>query len=76
MGEDMTYQPVMDWQKRAQELERENEVLRMIIDVIDTRTPVADETCDEPGICVSEAARRVLADEGKIVYDYAKKVQP
>lgn len=48
--------------------------LRMILGVIDERMGPADATCDEPGITVSEAARRELADMGKIEYTY--KVQP
>ena len=32
MGEDMTYQPVTDWQKRVQELERENAAANKLLD--------------------------------------------
>ena len=44
-------------------LRAEVEQLRAIIAFIDGVMPVADETCDEPGITVSEAARRELRDE-------------
>lgn len=35
-----------------------------IIALIDKRVPRADYTCDEPGIYISEAARRILIDNG------------
>lgn len=35
-----------------------------IIDRLDALIPRADETCEEPGITVSEAARRILVEEG------------
>lgn len=35
-----------------------------VIDLIDGMIPVADETCDEPGITISEAARRMLIERG------------
>lgn len=34
--------------------------LRAILRLIDERVPRADDTCDEPGITISEAARREL----------------
>lgn len=37
--------------------------LRDIVKLIDARTPRADSTCDEPGITLSEAARRELAEQ-------------
>ena len=33
-----------------------------IIEYIDKHAPLADDTCDEPGITLSEAARRAIAD--------------
>ena len=36
--------------------------LRDIVALIDKRCPRADYTCNEPGITLSEAARRELAD--------------
>lgn len=33
-----------------------------IISYIDKKFPLADKTCDEPGITLSEAVRRTLAD--------------
>jgi hypothetical protein len=41
----------------------EVERLRKIIRVIDELSPRADHTCDEPGITLSEAARRHIADK-------------
>lgn len=43
--------------------ERERDELRAIIALIDRKVPVADDTCDEPGITISEAARRQLRIE-------------
>lgn len=48
---------------RIAALEAEIERLRSIIEVIDNSCPRADETCAEPGITISEAARRTLIDE-------------
>ena len=76
--EDMTYttEPTRaQLAARAAELERERDELRMILDLIDAELPRADSTCYEPGIKYSEAMRRELADQGKIIYDY-EKVQP
>lgn len=36
--------------------------LQRIIEYIDKKFPRADKTCDEPGITLSEAVRRTLAD--------------
>ena len=47
--------------------------LRMMLDLIDRRCPRADSTCDEPGITISEAARRELADMGEIAYAWKGK---
>lgn len=44
-------------------LKAEHNELRRIIQYIDHHTPVADHTCDEPGIAYSEAIRRTLKDE-------------
>ena len=38
--------------------------LRAILAYIDAYAPPADATCDAPGITLSEAARRMLRDEG------------
>jgi len=78
MSEDVTYKPVptlADLRNQVAELERENAELRMMLDLIDAKMGPADETCDEPGIKLSEAARRELADMGKIDHDW-KRVQP
>jgi len=61
---------------RVRELERENADLRLIIETADEYAPHADKTCDDPGITFIEAIRRMLADDGKIVYDWRKAVQP
>lgn len=37
--------------------------LQRIIKYIDKKFPRADETCDEPGITLSEAVRRTLAEQ-------------
>jgi hypothetical protein len=78
MAEDMTYEPVQTVAQlaaRVQELEREVSELRMVLDLIDRRAGPADRTCHQPGIKLSEAARRELADMGKIDHDW-KRVQP
>ena len=46
----------------------------MVLDYIDKFAGPADKTCHQPGIKLSEAARRDLADMGKIDYTYT--VQP
>jgi hypothetical protein len=38
--------------------------LRAILALIDRQAGPADHTCDEPGITLSEAARRTLRNEG------------
>ena len=74
MGEDMTYtgaEPTRaQLAARVAELERECAELRMVLDLIDKHAGPADRTCHEPGIKLSEAARRELADMGKIDYDW------
>jgi len=60
---------------KVQELEKENAELRMVLDLIDRRAGPADRTCHQPGIKLSEATRRELADMGKIDYDW-QAVQP
>ncbi len=95
VSEDMTYEPVMDWRRRATELadtlnrrnmdvarltarvgelKQENTELRMVLDYIDGFAGPADRTCHQWGIKLSEAARRDLADMGKLEYTY--EVQP
>jgi len=59
-----------EWVAETQELRARIEQLTLIIGVIDERMGLADATCDEPGITVSEAAKRVLADAGMIDYAY------
>ena len=44
-------------------LERENAQLKAIIKLIDKTVPMADDTCDEPGITFSEACRRQLIED-------------
>lgn len=34
-----------------------------IIDMVDRLAPLADATCDKPGITLCEAARRMLIDQ-------------
>lgn len=56
--------------------QQERDELRAILDYIDKFAGPADKTCYEPGISLSEAARRELADMGKIDYAWRKAVQP
>lgn len=42
---------------------RENNELRAIIALMDKYAPLADETCDEPGITLSEAVRREMKEQ-------------
>jgi len=42
--------------------------LRAIVDLIDRRSPQADKTCVEPGITLSEAARRELRDDRHVLF--------
>ena len=44
--------------------------LELIIKTVDEYAPRADVTCDEPGITFVEAVRRMLADQGKIAYNW------
>jgi len=46
--------------QRIAALESENERLKEVIKRIDEVVPHADETCDEPGITLSEAVRREM----------------
>jgi len=54
--------------QRAEEAEAEWDELKAIIARMDQAVPLADQTCDEPGITLSEAVRRERAalreDEG------------
>ena len=45
-------------------LRAEIERLRALIKRIDATAPLADSTCREPGITISEAVSRMLRDEG------------
>jgi hypothetical protein len=58
------------------QLQKRVDELTLIIGVIDERMGPADNTCDEPGITVSEAAKRTLADAGMIDYRYSREAQP
>ncbi len=55
------------WRKAIEELPKapsELDRLREIVKRMDMAAPVADDSCDEPGISLSEAYRRQLIDEG------------
>jgi hypothetical protein len=56
--------------QELQLLRKTVEEQRLVLNLIDQRMGVADATCDEPGISISEAARRELADMGVIEYQY------
>lgn len=50
--------------------------LQAMLDRIDSCAGKADKTCDEPGIILSEATRRMLIDEGHPAFEgesYAAK---
>lgn len=49
-----------DFIRKAKDLENQNENLKELIHLIDEEIPLADSTCDEPGITFSEACRRQL----------------
>ena len=61
---------------RVTELEAENTDLRLILRTIDDYAPRADRTCDEPGITLGEATRRMLALQGKIAHQWHKAPTP
>ena len=52
-----------DYERRIAELEAELAELQSIIVYIDDHAPRADETCEEPGITLSEAARRAPKEQ-------------
>jgi len=47
----------------GQMIKHENAQLKAIIEIIDKTVPLADSTCDEPGITFSEACRRQLIED-------------
>jgi Lar family restriction alleviation protein len=65
LNDQVKHECIQRWNTRPAEdaLRAEMERLREIIRVIDELSPRADHTCDEPGITLSEAARRHIEDK-------------